>query len=120
MPRSAPSNPRPIHSSNATRTTRVIWPGLLALILIVLAVLLANGLPQLARLVASRGSTAGVADAPAQTDIVYVSPQLPAGSRAGSCTPGSLYVPRADAWRCTVAGTVYDPCFCLLYTSRCV
>lgn len=111
MPRSSPSPRTTIHSSSATRTTRVIWPGLIALILIVIAVLLANGLPRLAQLVAARGATAGVAATPAQTEIIYVSPQLPATTRAGTCTAGSLIVPRADAWRCTVAGTVYDPCF---------
>jgi hypothetical protein len=34
-----------------------------------------------------------------------------AGSVSGSCTGGSLTMPgRADAWRCTGAGVVLDPC----------
>ena len=30
---------------------------------------------------------------------------------SGSCFVGSLASPRRDAWRCTVANDVYDPCF---------
>ncbi|MGL4650425.1 MAG: hypothetical protein ACRC1H_13540, partial [Caldilineaceae bacterium] len=35
----------------------------------------------------------------------------PLATRPGSCDARSLFAPRADAWRCTVEGTVFDPCF---------
>ncbi len=100
-----------MNSTTSSRATRVVWPGLLALALIVVAVLLANGLPRLANLVAARRAPAGVVAAPAQTEIVYVSPALPPTSKPGACSAGSLFSPRADAWRCTVQSAIFDPCF---------
>lgn len=46
------------------------------------------------------------------TQVITYTPGPPTGEpQAGSCWTNSLAVWRADAWRCFVGNSIYDPCF---------
>jgi len=46
------------------------------------------------------------------TQVITYTPAPPTGEpQAGSCWTNSLAVWRADAWRCFVGNSIYDPCF---------
>ncbi len=46
------------------------------------------------------------------TKVITYVPELPTGEpQASSCWTNSLAVWRADAWRCFVGNSIYDPCF---------
>lgn len=46
------------------------------------------------------------------TEVITFTPSLPdTATQDGSCWTNSLSTTRADAWRCTVDNSIYDPCF---------
>jgi hypothetical protein len=46
------------------------------------------------------------------TEVIVFQPEAPGDeAQAGSCWTNSLAVWRADAWRCMVENSIYDPCF---------
>ncbi|MFN8445885.1 MAG: hypothetical protein U0175_34155 [Caldilineaceae bacterium] len=46
------------------------------------------------------------------TEVITFMPPLPTTeAQDGSCWTNSISTTRADAWRCTVENTIYDPCF---------
>lgn len=48
------------------------------------------------------------------TEVITFTPPLPTTTvQDGSCWTNSISTTRADAWRCTVENTIYDPCFAL-------
>ncbi len=61
-------------------------------------------------------AAAPIGEAPAAaitaTQVITYTPGPPTGEpQAGSCWTNSLAVWRADAWRCFVGNSIYDPCF---------
>jgi hypothetical protein len=100
-------NQRPLQA----RTTRVLSPGLLAVALILVTVLVVNGMPRLLELAGGSRAASGEVVAPAQTELVFVNATVPQASRPGTCAERSLFAPRDDAWRCVVGGATFDPCF---------
>lgn len=93
------------------RTTRILSPGLAAVAFILVAVLFANGLPRLSTLMGAEAASARTIVPPSQTEILHTLVQRPEAGKPGVCDARSLFAPRADAWRCTVEGTTFDPCF---------
>lgn len=73
------------------------------------AILAASGIIQ--RPVRAASTRSGVA--PSQTQVVHFSPSGIRGTidTPADCWVSSLAAPRANAWRCMVVNTIYDPCF---------
>ncbi len=93
------------------RTRRRLTPALLIVGAIVATALLANIVPRVVSLFGISTASADEFDPPVRTELVRTVGARATAERDGSCTAHSAFVPRADAWACTVADQVYDPCF---------
>jgi hypothetical protein len=57
-------------------------------------------------------SEAEAATEVSETEVItFIPMQMPTQRQSGSCFGSALGVGRADAYRCTVGNTIYDPCF---------
>ncbi|MBF0531023.1 MAG: hypothetical protein HQK55_17505 [Deltaproteobacteria bacterium] len=45
------------------------------------------------------------------TQVIKFIPKVPATEQKGDCWTSSASIDRADAWRCRVQNSIYDPCF---------
>ena len=93
------------------RQRRIFSPWTIGFLLIVLALLVFNVGPRLTTLMGlDQGSTLEASLAP-ETQIVHTTSEVPDASQPGTCSERSTFVPRTNAWRCTVGDASFDPCF---------
>lgn len=90
---------------------RRLTPTLLMIGAIVAVALLVNLVPRVVALFGISTASADEFDPPVRTELVRAVVARPALEHAGACTARSSFVPRADAWACTAAAQLYDPCF---------
>jgi hypothetical protein len=93
------------------RTKRRITPALLIIGAIVAVALIVNLVPRVVSLFRVSTASADTLEPPERTAIVQAVVARPSSVRDGACTQPSAFVPRADAWACTVGDQLFDPCF---------